>query len=163
MSRGLIVEVGGLAGRPGTKREFSGSVPAELRIGDSSVDGPLQVEGAVVGTADGVIADFKVSGTADYQCVRCLTEWSAPIEVEASQHFSKVPDEDGHAIVDGAVDVGTPARDELALAVPLAPVCQTGCKGLCPICGTDLNSEPCEGHGDDSDSPFAALRDLFDS
>jgi hypothetical protein len=26
-----------------------------------------------------------------------------------------------------------------------------------------LNSDPCGGHGDDSDSPFATLRDLFDS
>jgi uncharacterized protein len=85
------------------------------------------------------------------------------VEVEASQHFSTMPDEDGYAIVDHAVDIGAPATDELALALPSAPLCTPDCAGLCPICGSDLNIDPCDGHGGDADSPFAVLRDLFDS
>ncbi|MFZ0013870.1 MAG: YceD family protein, partial [Acidimicrobiia bacterium] len=71
--------------------------------------------------------------------------------------------EDGYAIEDATVDLSGPTTDELALAMPAAPLCRLDCKGLCPICGTDLNSEPCDGHGEDSDTPFAALKDLFDS
>jgi uncharacterized protein len=84
------------------------------------------------------------------------------IEVEGTQHFAKEPDEDGYAIVDRAVDMAGPATDELALALPSAPLCSPECKGLCPTCGSDLNRDPCDGHGDDSDSPFAALKDLLD-
>jgi uncharacterized protein len=123
----------------------------------------MEVEGVVRGTVDGVIATFQAKAPAHLVCVRCLTEWDGQIETEGTQHFSGTPDDDGYAIVDREVDLTGPATDELALSMPPAPVCREGCKGLCPICGTDLNEDPCDGHGEESDSPFAVLRDLFDS
>lgn len=123
----------------------------------------MQVEGEVRGTVDGVIADFAARARAHFVCVRCLTEWSGEIEANGSQHFTTVPDEDGYAIGDRQVDLSGPATDELALGLPAAPSCRPDCQGLCPICGTDLNVDPCDGHGEESDSPFAVLKDLFDS
>lgn len=163
MSGELIVDVSDLVGKPGSVREIHGSSPVKLRLGDVSIDGFMEVSGVVRGTVDGVIAEFTASAPAHLACVRCLTEWDGVIGVEGSQHFSKIPDEDGYVIEDRQVDLAGPAKDELALALPAAPVCRPDCKGLCPSCGTDLNREPCDGHGEDSDSPFAALRDLFDS
>jgi uncharacterized protein len=159
---GLIVDVGDLVGQPEARRSFSGTRPVKLRLGDAVVDGPMTVSGVVKGTVDGVIAEFEVSAAADLVCVRCLTEWEAEVSARASQHFARVADEDGYAIEDDRVDVTGPAIDELALTLPAAPVCKETCLGLCPTCGTDLNSEPCDGHGEEPDSPFAALKDLFD-
>ena len=159
----LAVAVDAIAGHLEKERTFSGHREVSLRLVDTRVDGPMRVSGTVSGTVDGVQADFEVSATAHLKCVRCLVEWDTEITAEGSQHFSKEPDEDGYAIHDGHVDVGGPAKDELALNLPAAPLHDPECKGLCPICGTDLNSDPCDGHGDDSDSPFAVLKDLFDS
>lgn len=163
MADGLTVRVDDLVGHPEKRRPFAGSQALSLRIGDVVVDGPMEVSGTIRGTIDGVQADFAAEALADFTCVRCLTEWTGQVEVEGTQHFSKVPDEDGYSITDHTVDVGVPATDELALSLPSAPLCTPDCKGLCPICGTDLNIDPCGGHGGDSDSPFAVLRDLFDS
>lgn len=159
----LVVDVGDLVGHPETQRSFSGTRSVSLRLGDATISGPMEVSGTVRGTVDGVIARFEVAADIDLTCVRCLTEWTDRLETEGSQHFAKTPDEDGYAIEENAVDVSGPATDELALAMPAAPVCRENCKGLCPICGTDLNSDPCDGHGEESDSPFAVLKDLFDS
>jgi uncharacterized protein len=123
----------------------------------------MQVEGVVRGTVDGVIAEFEAGARAHHQCVRCLLEWDAEIRARGTQHFSRIPDEDGYAIFDRRVDLTGPATDELALALPVVPLCRSDCRGLCPICGTDLNRDPCDGHGEESDSPFAVLKDLFDS
>ena len=150
-------------GHPGSSREFSGAQPADLRVGDTHTTGPMSVEGVASGTVDGVIAEFEVSAPVRVTCSRCLTEWDDVVEASGTQHFSRVPDEDGYAIVDRRIDVSGPATDELAFAIPAAPLCREGCMGLCPICGNDLNSEPCDGHGEESDSPFAALEDLFDT
>lgn len=158
----LVVPVDHLVGSPGRERDFEGKRSVSLRLGESRIDGPMEVSGKVVGTLDGVQARFRASAVASFVCNRCLTEWTETVEVEGSQHFRGEPDEDGYAIRDGAVDIGAPAQDELALALPAAPLCMPDCLGLCPTCGTDLNREPCGGHGDDSDSPFAALKDLFD-
>lgn len=159
----LVVEVRDLVGHPGRKREFSGSRTVSLRLGESTVEGPLEVEGLVVGTLDGVQADFSARGTITLSCVRCLTGWDEVLEVSGSQHYSIEPDEDGYGIEGTSIDVFGPAQDEFALGFPAAPLCRKDCRGLCPICGTDLNSDPCDGHGEDSDSPFAVLKDLFDS
>ncbi|HEY6634795.1 MAG TPA: DUF177 domain-containing protein, partial [Acidimicrobiia bacterium] len=163
MSDGLVVDVSDLVGHPDAVHRFVGGRRISLRLGDVVVDGPMAVSGEVKGTVDGVIAEFTATAPAQLSCVRCLTTWVGEVTATGSQHFSKVADEDGYAIVDRHVDVSGPATDEVALALPSAPLCTPDCKGLCPICGTDLNSDPCDGHGEESDSPFAALRDLFDS
>ena len=46
------------------------------------------------------------------------------------------------------------------LMVPLKPLCQEDCRGLCPICGANLNRETCSCQAEKSDSPFAALAKL---
>jgi uncharacterized metal-binding protein YceD (DUF177 family) len=142
MTRELVVDVGDLVGHPEAERAFSGSQKVALRLGESVVSGPMNVTGVVRGTVDGVLADYTVT---------------------AIQHFARTPDEDGYGIEDKRIDMAGAATDELSLGIPAAPVCRDDCKGLCPVCGNDLNSDPCDGHGDDSESPFAALKDLFDS
>ena len=163
MSHDLVVPVGDLIGSPGKERPFTRTFPVSLDFGDARVDEPMTVSGRVVGLIDAVEAELTVTATAHLTCTRCLIGWDDPVTVEAKQYFRTMPDEDGYAILDNEVDVSGPARDELALALPAKPLCKKGCLGLCPTCGTDLNSEPCGGHGDDSDSPFASLKDLFDS
>lgn len=163
MSSDLVIDVDDLVGHPEATREISGVHQVSLRLGDVTVDAPVAVRGELRGTIDGVIADFSATAPAHFVCVRCLTEWDGEVVAAGIRHLSSIPDEDGYAIVDRLVDLGGPVRDELALGLPSAPVCREQCKGLCPICGTDLNEDPCDGHGEDSDSPFAALKDLFDS
>lgn len=159
----LVVPVGDLVGSPGKDRPFSAATPVSLEFGEARVEGPMAVSGNVVGLIDAVRAGFTVTATAHLTCTRCLIEWDEPIAVEAEQYFRTTSDEDGYGIVDDQIDLAGPARDELALALPVTPLCRHDCRGLCPTCGTDLNSHPCGGHGDDSDSPFATLKDLFES
>lgn len=158
-----MIPVEKLIGHVGKERKFDAERPVSLRLGDVTVRGPMAVTGRLVGTTDGVNAQFKASATVSMVCTRCLTEWHEPLAIDGGQYFRFEPDEDGYGIVDGEVDVGVPAQDELALALPVVPLCKKDCLGLCPTCGTDLNREPCDGHGDESDSPFAVLKDLFDS
>jgi uncharacterized protein len=158
----LVIPVDRLVGHAGKRRDFAAERSVSLRLGESRVGGAMRVGGRLIGTTDGVSAHFFASAEATLVCTRCLQEWVEEITVESDQYFRVEPDRDGYGIVAGAVDIGSPAQDELALALPAAPLCASGCLGLCPTCGTDLNGEPCDGHGDESESPFAVLKDLFD-
>jgi uncharacterized protein len=70
---------------------------------------------------------------------------------------------------DHTVDLGEAIRDTLVMETPFVVLCQPDCKGLCPVCGANLNKEDC-GHAAQIEaqrekerldaSPFAALRDL---
>lgn len=52
------------------------------------------------------------------------------------------------------------AWEEFSLALPVKPLCKDGCKGLCPVCGKNRNSEACSCAKDEGDPRLAALRGL---
>ena len=48
------------------------------------------------------------------------------------------------AHIDGEeLNVTALVLEEIALEVPIRPLCAKDCKGLCPRCGTDLNEKEC--------------------
>ena len=53
-------------------------------------------------------------------------------------------------------------REQVLLAVPIKAVCQDACKGLCPLCGRNLNRETCDCSAPQLDQRWAALKDLKD-
>ena len=61
---------------------------------------------------------------------------------------------------DGQIDLEPLLREYALLEFPISPVCKPDCKGLCPVCGENLNRTDC-GHRPETDSPFAVLKDLL--
>ncbi len=160
----LRFDVAQLVGKPGERRHVEGKADIELAVGLSHVTGPVVVAAELDGIDDGVLAKFDLHAPVHFVCPRCLAEWDEELEVSAFQVFEPEPDEDGYGLDrDDFIDVSGPVRDEVALAVPVRPLCRPDCRGLCPTCGTDLNREPCGGHEEPSRSPFAALQGLFET
>ncbi len=58
------------------------------------------------------------------------------------------------------VDLEPLLREQIILAVPFAPLCSEDCKGLCPVCGIDLNTGSCTCDRTPIDPRWAALRNL---
>ena len=52
------------------------------------------------------------------------------------------------------------AWEEFSLALPVKPVCSEGCKGLCPVCGGNMNADPCSCKAPEGDPRLAVLRGL---
>jgi len=44
---------------------------------------------------------------------------------------------------DDRLDVRAVISEQIVLEIPMKPVCQRACKGLCEQCGADLNEGPC--------------------
>jgi uncharacterized protein len=53
-------------------------------------------------------------------------------------------------------------REQVLLAVPYRALCQENCKGLCPTCGSNLNSGECQCKEAQPDVRWNALGDLRD-
>ncbi|HJV09433.1 MAG TPA: DUF177 domain-containing protein, partial [Acidimicrobiales bacterium] len=56
-----------------------------------------------------------------------------------------------------SVDLEPLVREALVLDLPLAPLCEEDCRGLCPTCGADLNLGDCDCPPAETDSRWAAL------
>lgn len=154
--------VGDLLARPGTHAETDVAIPVDLRTEC------VEAMGEAVGTlridvaAGALVVRGTVGVPASIVCSRCLIDADTELVAELTATFGDGDDEDSWPITgDQRIDLATPVREELAMAMPTAPLCKETCLGLCAICGNDLNREPCSGHEDRSSSPFAALEGLF--
>lgn len=115
----------------------------------------------------GIHVSGLVSGTMRVRCRRCLVSESRGMRV--SVDFRLEPGVDAwdeapglYALDDGLEDVDLmPAlREELLLALPDFPVCRPDCRGLCDVCGTDLNEGTCDCRTPVMDSRWNALRQV---
>ena len=101
-------------------------------------------------------------------CVRCLEPARAPITVDTTEFVAegRPPDApfdedfDSAYVADMQLDLALWARDAIAEAVPATLLCREDCAGLCPVCGTDLNTGSCDCAVDTTDSRWDALRAL---
>jgi uncharacterized protein len=58
------------------------------------------------------------------------------------------------------IDLGAFFREVVSLALPVKPLCNEDCAGLCPSCGAKLGEKVCDCGEVKVDSPFAVLAAL---
>ena len=127
------------------------TLPAEVQI--------TQASGATV-------FDLRLRTLLAGPCMRCLGY--AELEVDATArefHDPGAPPADdlrSDYVVDDELQVGSWARDTVAIALPDQILCRPECAGLCPVCGKDLNVEPHEHVEERTDPRWAALESLRD-
>ncbi|MBF0340402.1 MAG: DUF177 domain-containing protein [Magnetococcales bacterium] len=130
---------------------------------------PIQREGRVR-----VLVQGQCRGILRVACVRCLNEFPLDIdaEIDALYAVGKDPamknkkwrfEEDLEFLPDGLLKIRHLVEEELLLALPMHPVCVTGCAGLCVGCGADLNRTQCQCRENVSGGPFAVLQSLQSS
>ena len=62
---------------------------------------------------------------------------------------------------DDEIDLGELMREQFYLALPMKPLCRPDCKGLCPQCGTSLNTDTCQCEPRWEDPRLAGLKALM--
>lgn len=157
------IPVSDLLADPGRKRPVMIDAPIEWVLELSQVGPDLHAELVLQGASGGVLVRGTAETEATHTCHRCLTQWTEPIEVEVAEILGLEEDPDGYPLDGEVADLETPLRDAVLLAIPLSPTCRPDCRGICATCGGDLNTGSCPGHDEEPDSPFASLRELFDS
>jgi len=123
-------------------------------------------------TNPGAYLEGAADARVEMECGRCLRMFEGPVHADfAEQYYATIGVASGEPLADAPRDAKTIGsdfkidlvpllREELILAMPLAPLHSPDCKGLCPVCGRDLNIDP-HTH-DDVDERWAKLEALKD-
>ena len=160
----FVVSVSDLLRTPGHRRELElGGPVGELRSAGTVLDAGDEVDVTVGLEAipEGVVVDGGISAPWRAECRRCLKQVSGQVDVEFRELFERRPKEgETYALGHEEIDLAPLIREALLLALPLAPLCEAACQGICPICGADLNEGPCGCPPADRDPRWAALDDL---
>jgi uncharacterized protein len=97
-------------------------------------------------------------------CMRCLEGSSTEVAIDAREIDQPGGDDDDLSspyVTGDELDVRSWARDALALALPAQVVCREDCRGLCSICGENLNEAGSDHrHDREPDPRFAKLSEL---
>ena len=174
----LLIGVARLRRAPGAMMSVREQVPAPIRIGLDLVAIPagalLDLDLRLESVSEGVLVTGTVSAPTSGECARCLTPLSGRIQVDLAELFAypdtltdATTDEDELGrVVDDTVDLEQAVIDAVGLALPLSPLCEPDCPGLCPGCGVPLASlaETEPGHHHEQIDPrWAKLAGLLDS
>jgi DUF177 domain-containing protein len=124
--------------------------------------GKTQVRLDVSHTTTGWSLRLRFAVELDGPCMRCLEPAGAPVSVDAREIDQPGAGEelDSPYISGDELDLTAWARDALALALPVQIVCSEDCRGLCAVCGANLNEDPSHAHEREPDPRWAKLREL---
>lgn len=152
-------------------RRLARTVPAPAGLGLGVIGAPIGSDVDLNLRLESVMEGVLVSGTARArvtgECVRCLEPVEGDLVADLQELYrypgAEVDDEDELPQLEGdLIDLEPVLRDAVVLSLPLRPLCQQDCLGLCPECGSRLGEDPTHTHAV-TDPRWAALYQLVES
>ncbi len=152
------VEIGAII-----NREFSFKIDENLLA-----DRNAEIESDVKFTGWYSLADsntFAISGSLKVNvrgvCDSCGDCYTRVYELPYKATFRVTPELDEYKFDGVSADIDKSVADAILLELPTRMLCKDDCKGICTICGQNLNKGKCNCNKDgDGDSPFAVLKDI---
>ncbi|MBR3768437.1 MAG: DUF177 domain-containing protein [Clostridia bacterium] len=136
----------------------------EFSLEDDSVVSPVKVIGSVYNKTG--VVHLKADAKFDYStsCAKCnkplLKHANVPVRHFLLAH-AESEDNDEFIVLDGMrLNLDELVSEDIFLSIPPRFLCKDDCKGLCSICGVDLNEQQCICRAP-SDPRWDALKDMF--
>src|ERR1700756_766704 len=163
-------------------------VPGTIDFGtEAHQKSPLAVNGQAdlieekrIGEARGslrTVEDIRLRGSFqgefEIPCARCLDPVAHVLkgdfdllfrplgaDADSSERSITTPETEIGYYEDGGLALEDVVREQVFLSLPARSLCREDCKGICPRCGINLNSESCTCDRAPSDPRWSALSDL---
>ena len=125
------------------------------------------------GKAENVDGEIHINGQITAHLMLCCARCGVSFPLDISLPFSEIysssevnPDTEGlqdkrHFSGD-TIDIMPEILRLLYEELPMQPLCREDCRGLCPLCGTDLNHGECSCSRDNIDPRWQKLRGLLE-
>jgi uncharacterized protein len=168
---------------PGAVREFDFREPFPDPAHELHLKGPIEGHVRMTRTSEGILAHSDYHALVQLECARCLEEAIAEVDGELDEEFLPTTDvrtgypiqlpsgvEEDQPLINEhhEIELNEILRQNILTALPLQPLCEVACPGLCATCGERLGpghpqheeaeSEPA---AIDPSSPFARLAVLL--
>ena len=165
MSDELKISVHDLMHKPGSMREKLIETTVDERMGNYAIGleagSELEIDLRLESVHEGILATGEAFGRASGECGRCLDPIESDVEVDFQELFAySGTSEDDFVVQNEQIDLDQVIRDAVVLSLPLQPVCQQDCEGLCVTCGAKLSDDPQHAHEAAIDPRWSGLQQL---
>jgi len=181
-SRQLKVPVTNLQKKVFSKEKFVAHLDigvGEQGIFERSDRGDLKLELWLESSPDGIRVKGNLSGAVFLDCTRCLEQYRQDLDIAVDEFYRRpglstfdpdggrlaeveVREEDDYVIEEGTVDLNLLVNDAVMLSLPMRRLCDEECRGLCQICGANLNETECGCSREYIDPRLEILRTLLE-
>jgi uncharacterized protein len=135
------------------------SIPPDLRL--NSLNGLVRA----TRTPQGILLQADFHTQIDLECVRCLADFQQTLAFNFTELYAfsqRYVTDSGLLMPEtGIIDLTPMLREYVLLEIPISPLCRPDCKGLCPICGNNLNESTCFHEEESGDPRLASLKSLL--
>lgn len=137
---------------------------------DIVIVGPVKYEGEIFKIDGEKAIDIRISYTYNETCHRCLKPATNKIKTILSGKLVKGEEESDNEYEgydelfyyeDDILDIREHILNQVILSLPMKSLCSSDCKGLCSICGADLNNTSCNCIQENIDPRFEKLKNFF--
>lgn len=136
--------------------EFQGYYPFQT---------PVRVVGAITARAGVVQLSARAAFDFQGQCDRCLTSFTRaydiPLEHTLVTTLENEENDDFILLEQEQFDLAELVQADLLLELPYKSLCREDCRGLCPMCGKNLNEGLCGCTRQSVDPRLEVLRQLL--
>lgn len=130
---------------------------------------PIKLDLRLANTGREICGHGMVHTILELLCSRCLKAVLLPVDagiylslLEANNN-DEIINEDNEDIVffkQSEVDIQPRVEEVIFMNLPLNPLCNENCKGICPACGVDRNQEECRCDQEETDPRWDKLKNL---
>jgi uncharacterized protein len=122
---------------------------------------PISFSGEIKNENGDILVDGEVDFEYEVECHRCGEPVSKTMNFKISELFSADPHEEKYLLKGEILELEDMIIDNIRLNLPVKFLCNSDCKGVCAICGNNLNISECNCSKKNIDSKFSVLSDLL--
>ena len=121
------------------------------------LENSVKTKGSLTFKGELVYFRGEVAASIILTCARCLKHFNSSIQTAMQVDFlpkENKPDEEEIELETSDLDIYfydnvninlfQPVYDQLIISIPIKPLCNVNCNGLCPRCGQNLNEKKCK-------------------
>lgn len=128
----------------------------------------VMVDLEVTNTGRLMVGKGEIKAAVELECDRCLNSFQQQVEVPFTVEFCPEDnrtffknEESFVYFVEPQVDIEPIVLENVLLSLPLKILCSSECKGLCTVCGQDLNRAECHCREKEIDPRWEALKKML--
>ena len=151
----MVIDISEITGVDGASLDFCG----EIKFSD--FDCPVKISGTVKNYSNQFVLFCDMETTFKAECARCLEQFDKKISFSMEEALGSEDCLECLKIVQNSIDIDEAVYTNLSLNLSQKFLCKEDCKGLCFVCGTNLNENECKCDKEVTDPRFDVLKKLL--
>ena len=151
----MIVDISKIAGVDGGSLDFSGDIKFE------EFANPVKVKGTVKNYSNQYVINCEGEMELDAQCARCLEDVKKVVTFSFNEAIGSEDCLECLSVIQNTIDIDEAVYTNISIETDQKFLCSESCKGLCVVCGTNLNVSECDCDTEEIDPRLEMFKKLL--